>query len=697
MEMGSAGFNEHADVTEFVPPSNKEFGDGVNTSEDLSFQRPTFYPCAACGRKFTLRALEIHKRSCTETSDCSCSVCKTSSTSHSEHTSITTNGVDLANKGNTSYRITNGTSVKYLQNGRMLYIITRSPGSSSFQSKSIAGEKLPVVLNGIHNIQEANFKIAQTGVDTLKPTVVKHADHSYSNIEVKSENNNSTGQKNVLTIFNNIDSNSLVNKIKSSHPKLKVASKIYVVYPNATGSVSPPEKTEKVVSSSLEVAQSDSVQSCTEGDARDGDEAEKRSTVELEEEAVEKQKALNAVSPNHSLQCCVCKKSIFWDTFGSHIVHHSQIVDKMLLCPKCPKKFTKPGMLLIHFHKHMSEFAFTCRECDKSFQNCVDLKQHGLTAHGYVELHPFHCYICLRRFSHSQTIINHMRLHSKETPFKCNQCSRSFNQIGNLHRHLSVHRGERPHKCLDCDKSFADPATLRNHVRIHTGETPYVCKICTRPFTQVGNLKRHMARHLQGRSRTTAPESYGAKLAKLMNTSTKNSSSDMNSTITGKNNHEADMPSIKSEANDELNEVLGEKSSPEEVFSYICNASDSLSDENSVGSFISVVSSSREGENRKSAIENTNESTRRSRRKQILVSRDAQEEAKRMCDEKKWELFPCPVCAKVYTWQHDLNIHFRIHSGEKPYTCDICRKRFAQSGAVRTHRLRHHADQIANS
>ncbi|GFR06226.1 zinc finger protein 85 [Trichonephila clavata] len=47
-----------------------------NDVNNAQMQRPKFYPCSDCGRKFTKLALEVHKKSYTEDENCSCKVCK---------------------------------------------------------------------------------------------------------------------------------------------------------------------------------------------------------------------------------------------------------------------------------------------------------------------------------------------------------------------------------------------------------------------------------------------------------------------------------------------------------------------------------------------------------------------------------------------------------------------------------------------
>ncbi len=50
--------------------------------------------------------------------------------------------------------------------------------------------------------------------------------------------------------------------------------------------------------------------------------------------------------------------------------------------------------------------------------------------------------------------------------------------------------------------------------------------------------------------------------------------------------------------------------------------------------------------------------------------------------EKPYE---CQICNKKFSRSSRLKLHNRIHTGEKPYECRVCQKRFTRSNNLNSH------------
>ncbi|VIO99305.1 Uncharacterized protein BM_BM17820 [Brugia malayi] len=51
--------------------------------------------------------------------------------------------------------------------------------------------------------------------------------------------------------------------------------------------------------------------------------------------------------------------------------------------------------------------------------------------------------------------------------------------------------------------------------------------------------------------------------------------------------------------------------------------------------------------------------------------------------------YSCSICKKNFTSSSNMNKHMLIHTGEKPYSCSICKKNFTQFGDVKKHMMIH--------
>lgn len=101
-------------------------------------------------------------------------------------------------------------------------------------------------------------------------------------------------------------------------------------------------------------------------------------------------------------------------------------------------------------------------------------------------------------------------IHERPYPCPAEGCDRRFSRSDELTRHIRIHTGHKPFQCRICMRNFSRSDHLTTHIRTHTGEKPFACDFCGRKFARSDERKRHTKIHLRQKERKSSTVSSSA-------------------------------------------------------------------------------------------------------------------------------------------------------------------------------------------
>ncbi|CAF0886480.1 unnamed protein product [Rotaria sordida] len=135
-------------------------------------------------------------------------------------------------------------------------------------------------------------------------------------------------------------------------------------------------------------------------------------------------------------------------------------------CQICRQEFESRQMYLTHYRAHLES------SCEDDKSGVLDFTQIDNNSMRPGEARNYSCKICSKRFSRSDMLNRHLRLHSGIRPYRCTMCNTHFSRSDHLSTHLRTHTGEKPYACPECSYAACRRDMITRHLKIHLKQRP---------------------------------------------------------------------------------------------------------------------------------------------------------------------------------------------------------------------------------